>query len=358
MLAAVGALALVVTNPLIASAATPGVGDVSDAMRYDVAGPIGTPLAGLSGTDDQTQTVAAPFPINFFGTASSGICVTTNGGFYPVPTAADSCSNTYDLDLENLALQSQAAMIAALASDLDLGNCADNTFDGFGIPCEIYFGTTTVAGRDAFVITWYRVPMYTSNNDPALSNTFQIVIVKRATGDATVGWDFDIEYNYGNLTDGEDGYSTADPTSECNGNEGDPDCRWGIGWANYVAGPPSSADPYELFATTPVFELLDGGATPMTANSLNSTVLGRYTFAMVGGTTTGFTPPILGAPPTVPPPVNAPSTAAGPQLAASGYVLNPAVPAVGAVAAGLGLLLIRVGRRSRNSHPGRRAVGN
>ncbi len=169
MLAAVGALVLVVTNPLIASAATPGVGDVSDAMRYDVAGPIGTPLAGLSGTDDQTQTVAAPFPINFFGTASSGICVTTNGGFYPVPTAADSCSDTYDLDLENLALQSQAAMIAALASDLNLGNCADNTFDGFGIPCEIYFGTTTVAGRDAFVITWYRVPMYTSNNDPALS---------------------------------------------------------------------------------------------------------------------------------------------------------------------------------------------
>ena len=291
--ALVAVTALVVGAPMAAVAATPGVGDVTDAMRYDTTGPFGAPIAALSGADDDTETLTAPFALNFFGVKSEGLCVSTNGGFYPVATDTDSCSDEYNQDLESLALASSASMIAALAADIDLGACDDYASDGFGLPCEIYYGETTIDGRDAFVITWYRVAMYNDANDSTLDNTFQIVIIKKATGDDTVGWDFDIEFNFGHLLDGEGGYSAADPTDSCSETAGDPNCRWGIGWANFIAGSPDTAEPFELFAGTPVFKLVDGGATPLVGNSLNSSVLGRYTFGMVGGVTQGFAVPAL-----------------------------------------------------------------
>lgn len=297
--ALVAVTALVVGAPLAAVAATPGVGDVTDAMRYDTTAPFGAPIAGLSGEDDDTETLTAPFALNFFGVKSEGLCVSTNGGFYPVATDADSCSDEYNLDLENLALSSSASMIAALAADIDLGACDDYTNDGFGLPCEIYYGETTVDGRDAFVLTWYRVAMYNDENDSTLDNTFQIVIIKKATGDDTVGWDFDIEFNFGHLLDGEGGYSAADPSDGCSEVAGDPDCRWGIGWASFDPGTDpvedtdDTATPFELFATTPVSGLIDGAATSLVTHSLNSTVLGRYTFSMVGGVTQGFSVPAL-----------------------------------------------------------------
>jgi LPXTG-motif cell wall-anchored protein len=294
IVALAAALGLAVGSPLAGSAATPGVGDVSDAVRYDVTGPFGAPIAELSGDDDAVQTLTAPFPINFFGQASAGLCITTNGGFYPVETDTDGCSNSFDQDLTNLALSSSAPMIAALAADNDLGACADGTPDGWGTPCEIYFGTTTIDGRDAFVITWYRVPMYTDGNDGSLANTYQIVIIKRDTGDDTVGWDFDIEFNYATVQDAEDGYLATNPAQECDSFEDVSACRWGVGWANFIPGTPDTADSYELFAATPITDLLDGGARSLTANSLNSPVLGRYTFGMVDGATVGFSVPVLG----------------------------------------------------------------
>ncbi len=263
-------------------------------MRYGPSGPIGSIIADLSGQDDEVTSIASPFPLNFFGQVYGGLCITTNGGVYPVATAGDPCSDDYDLDVENLALSSGAPMIAVLAADLDLTECADNAPDGWGTPCEMYFGTTTVNGRDAFVLTWYRVSMNDSDNDATLSGTFQMVIVKRATGSDAAGWDFDIEYNYATLTDTEDGYSGADPTSDCDASSDVTDCRWGIGWTDYDVDT-SSADPYELCATTPIADLVDGSATSLVSNSLNSTVLGRYTFSMIGGVTRGFVAPTMGS---------------------------------------------------------------
>jgi hypothetical protein len=314
----VAVAALVLINPFAASAATPGIGDVSDAMRYDVAGPFGTIVSDLSTEDDASTTFGAPFPINFFGQVSAGICLTTNGGFYPVPTDTDSCSDDYDEDLKNLALDASAPMIAVFAADQDLGECNDDTPDAWGTPCEIYFGTTTIDGRDAYVLTWYRVSMYEGENDPALDNTFQVVIIKKSTGNDTDGWDFDIEFNFGHVTDNEDGYSAADPTDECE--SGTTDCRWGIGWANYIGV--DEADAYELFPTTPTEQLIDGGAQALTAHSLNSAVLGRYTFGMVGGVTQGFAQPFVAAAPE-------------PQLAATG-----SAPSAMPWLAGAGLLLL------------------
>lgn len=287
--------------PAQAFAATDGVGDVSDAMRYGASAPIGSIITNLSGDDDSTDSFQAPFEVNFFGTVYGGLCVTTNGGvFLTQDTDSDgvwtdeSCSNDYDIDLENLALAAEAPMIAAMGNDQDLGACNDNTDDGFGVPCEMYYGTTTVGGRDAFVVTWYRVQMYEDNNASTLSNTYQIVIIKSPDWNGSSNYDFDIEFNFGQVKDIEDGdgYDVNDPTSECS--DSADDCRWAIGWVDYDPDT-DTADPYELFADTPSADLEDGAATALTSNSLNSSVLGRYAFGMRSGVTVGFEAPTLGS---------------------------------------------------------------
>ena len=299
------ALALLVA-PTAAYAA--GVGDVSSAMRYGSSAPIGNVITAwdAGNRDDNVTVITPPFSINFFGTYYDRICVTTNGGIYPQDSSAGNCSNRYDRDLENLALASDAPIIAALGADVDLSECQGDTArraasfygtssrsgDGFGVPCDVYYGTTTVDGRDAYAVTWYRVSHNDNRNDQDLFNTFQIVIIK-----GTTNGDFDIEFNFGTVQDYDDGYSAADGSSSCTSTPtGSSDCRWGIGWADYTAaadGNPESADPYELFASTAAVDLADGGVTSLTANSLNSAVAGRYTFGMRGGVTTGFAAPVL-----------------------------------------------------------------
>jgi LPXTG-motif cell wall-anchored protein len=57
-----------------------------------------------------------------------------------------------------------------------------------------------------------------------------------------------------------------------------------------------SAIGYELFPDTSSTQLSDsGGSTALVKNSLNSSVLGRYTFSMVGGQVVGFKKPSMGA---------------------------------------------------------------
>lgn len=288
--------------PLPALALTTSPVDVSSAMRYAASAPLGTIIDGLSQEDDGTESFQAPFAVNFFGTVYGGLCVTTNGGVFLTqdtdgddpPGAADgdwtneSCSDEYDMNLENLALEAESSMIVAMGNDQSLEECDDNTSDGFGVQCEIYYGTTTVDGQDAYAITWYRVSQYSGDNDSALSNTYQIVIIKAADWDGTSNWDFDIEFNYGQVKDvsDEDGYDVDDPGEECS--DAETNCRWAIGWVNFTAGTPPTTDPYELFPNTPAAQLADGGATSLTANSLNSSVTGRYTFGQRNGVTTNF----------------------------------------------------------------------
>jgi len=234
---AVAALTLITAAPAMAGPAH----DVSDAMRYGATAPLGDVIEDLVGEDDATHSVAAPWPINFFGETYGGLCITTNGGVYPVADGSSSCSDEYDQSVEELANESSAPLIAVLAADTDLGECddarvaqRDGAGDGFGRPCTIYLDTdATIDGRDAVVITWYRVSQYEGENDETLENTYQLVLIKLPTADGdTVGYDIDFEFNYGTLTDGEDGYSSETPADECESLT--EDCRWGIGIANYV----------------------------------------------------------------------------------------------------------------------------
>lgn len=103
----------------------------------------------------------------------------------------------------------------------------------------VYVGNTTIDGRPAFVVTWYRTPHNDDDNPDDRSSTLQLVLIKKDTGDDTIGWDFDIEYNMGSMTDDEDGYNVEDPTDECGAWPSYPDddqratCRWAMGFAAY-----------------------------------------------------------------------------------------------------------------------------
>ena len=257
--------------------------------------------------------------------------------------------------------------------------------DEVGAIQQVYFGTTTVGGRDAYSLTWYRTGTndrstnginsgrFPAVNPETLSITLQLLIVKRSTGSDAAGWDFDYEVNVGHASDASDGYRSTDSGSSCSSSSLAELalCRWGIGTARFYLGPQISSfshdgtvltintatphgltvgeyarlvdlcnsisecftdiakvvsvvdtdtvtldtggNPFaeeaapvsatlgfgessELFPNTSVLDLSDaGGSTALVRNSLNSSVLGRYTFGMVGGQITSFVTPTMGA---------------------------------------------------------------
>lgn len=353
-LASIAATTLMVASlvPAGKAMATTGVGDTSSAVIYDTAAPMGAIVSDLVNEDDKTTTVAAPWSINFFGVKYDGICITTNGAIFPVLTSTSTCSDNYDINIENLARYSRAPMIAAISTDVDLSEDVwDGTTvftgtnsDGFGTPGNIYYGTGTFEGRDAVFITWYRVGLndrtYDDRVPVAGSITLQIVLIKKATANITLGYDFDIQYNIGTATNASDGYDVRDGSQDCNsdnnlipGNADYDTCRWGMGIANYVGAPPGTVSSYELFPTTSTRLLIDsGGSTALVRNSLNSAVQGRYTYSMVGGIVTGFAAPQMGG--AAPAPAPAP-----PQLLSLSLKLglNATLPSGSTLMSGSGL---------------------
>jgi hypothetical protein len=402
--------ALLVTSS--STAATIGVGDITDAMRYGSDNRvIGEIAQQIRNSDDSSQWIEAPWPMNFFGRKYDGICVTSNGTVSPVQlpeSGSPNCSNEYDDTLAELAEDAEAPVIAAFSNDnnlgrtvreaentitgfqvagdpsttdsvvtittasahglttgntrsiyvvdplFDNGNTEDNrtdeywyedvsitvvdtttftfsgdvasvpgddeitptypaavknatvsvnygvqwddsdpslndTDDGIGVINTVYIGETTIDGRDAWVYTNYRSVTHEENNPKVLTNTFQIVLIKRTTfGGETRGYDFDIEYNYGSVKDGDDGYSVEGGSCD----DMSSGCRTGVGLVDW--DPISEvANVYELFGSTPGRDLVDGHTTSMTGNRLNSTINGRYTFRMVGGAVQQFAVPVM-----------------------------------------------------------------
>lgn len=288
--AASAILSLFAATPALA--VSPGNGDVSDAMRYDTNAPFGTILPDIN-DDDEQQTVAAAFPINFWGTKSEAICVTDNGAIFPVVTLADDCSTSYNVDMKYLAEDAQQSLVSGTGTDLYPGmtpNCVTlAAATTFGTACSVYSGTTTVDGRDAMVFTWYRLPMYENPDDNLLFLTFQILLIKLDTPDPSNGYDFEFEFNYGAVNDPNGGYSAVDPTTDCDFATDLADCRFAVGVGKYstpgVAG--GEASGFEFLSQYPTTELLDGGTRSLVTNSMNSTVGGRYICSMVSGEQVG-----------------------------------------------------------------------
>lgn len=334
-LVALVAATTVVFAPVAAQAATPGIGDQSNAVRYGASDPLGTRITEFTGEDDTSTVVDAPFVMNFFGNAYDKLCISINGGVFPTTSSSTDCA-AYDYDVADLAGEAESPMVAVLALDIDLSECPaalwtdasdsgandnDNVDegelndDGFALPCSIYWGTTTVDGRDAVAITWYRVPNNDNGNDPSHTNTFQLILIKRDGGNSTDGYDFDFEFNYATLTDDEDGYTLesngtydgndcaayGDPTIDDNGTPLDESddtvvaynksetydlCRWGVGVGNYTVDDGGTVG-YEFFDQYNIGQLIDSGDTAMIHHRLGSTVDGRYRCGMINGVASG-----------------------------------------------------------------------
>jgi hypothetical protein len=184
----------------------------------------------------------------------------------------------------------------ALNDDLDTTSYdVERGYDGFGHVSAIYFGTATIRGKEAMVVTWYRVGQYSDDNAKVLTNTYQIVLIKKATTNGlTDGFDFDFEFNFGTVQDGEDGYNAANPSISCSSSS--TECRTGVGVA--ISGA-VNREVYELYPDTSSRDLVDwGDSSALTANSLNATVngvttLGRYGFTFTGGAPTNFATPVM-----------------------------------------------------------------
>jgi LPXTG-motif cell wall-anchored protein len=369
---------VVASNPIPDGTYTPTVGDRATVHRETIMQRISAMT--LSGT---TLTVTTQSDVNFgaggkltfAGTGITGL----DGAELTVATRVDATNIT--------------VTVPPTLTDIDPSTVGDQaTFtpsspawalerDEVGAIQQVYFGTTTVDGRDAYSLTWYRMAGndYSENgvgpgtfpaiNPETLSITLQLLIIKRATGSDGTGWDFDYEFNIGHALDVADGYIGNEPVSGCS-TSNLAECRWAMGTARYFPGatiatyqydgttatfdtaaphglavgdaftpvgfcdqPPfdcsvyfvnavvdadtvtalstvapegpspapggstlGHADSFELFATTPVAQLGDnGGSTALIRNSLNTPVLGRYTFSMIGGTVNGFQVPTMGA---------------------------------------------------------------
>ena len=348
------------------------------------------------------------------------------------------------------------ATVPAGVTDLDpvqAGNQSTVTFasdqpwalerDDNGAIQQVYFGSTTIDGRDAYAITWYRIPTTefsgsnshvngTLQNPRTLSNTVQLVIIKGTTGSDANGWDYIYEFNIGHANDLSDGYSSTNPATQCTLSNVS-DCRWAMGTAQYFEGPAISsityaapnitidtvtshgrsvgdyviatnlcndlgflcdkplvvssvldsdslvlADPdaqaqdnfsstsfsgaklgyamaYELFPSFSPLQLGDsGGTTALIRNSLNSSVAGRYTFAMSAGQVTNFRAPAMDSvipaatttPATSTPATSTPATSTPATLAATGTSVSAWAPAL---ALFLGWMLVAYSRRLRTS---------
>lgn len=198
-----------------------------------------------------------------------------------------------------------AAAAASLTSPVEIGWTPS---DCFGANQGVHFGETTVDGRRAIVLTWYRNRWY--NALPPLTPTFtsQIVLAERDTADDTNGKNFDIEFNFASITaehsDWSFGYARCgDQESGLEGLPGDrTGCtnHWviGLGWGD-PNEPSDTVVKSELFPFIESKALLDSDPVAgLIHNSLNTETLGRYTWTVEDGQPINFIPPTMTGGPT------------------------------------------------------------
>ena len=370
--AAALATAIVLVGAAVAApvAASP-TRDVSTAMRYGPTAPIGSILTALDDGDDESTVIPLPFSINFFGEQYGFVCITENGSIYPRKTDADVYCGDYDEPLGALALYGDAPIISPFAADHSTYWAGDvQPTSDFGPFPAVYAGTTTIGGKQAFVVTWYRIQECCPSADGTQQTwTHQVVLIDEGKVDAgQAGNDFTVEFNYGAIESDEEGY---EPDYYEMPGEG---YRYGVGWASYRAFEVASVsddvvtltaahgldtnanfhfaldaddDPrliqivdatrlrfvstdadmptagdafvvseaFEFFPDPPTTLLTDSDgdgaplATALTANrTSNAPMNGRYIFGMRGGQTVGFQTPGMGETPAPPEPTSSPVT--------------------------------------------------
>jgi uncharacterized protein (TIGR03437 family) len=200
-LAAIGlALCFVFSGSAQGAAKGPDAGGYSATDQtvfsyLDISGP-GGGSSVLAGTDDGTAYLTLPFSFQFYGTAYSGVCVSSNGALYFTPDAP-TCSAITDfanVDLASATTPSDLPAVLPFWTDLSFAvpGAGAVYYQGFGTP-----------GNRRFVIQWANAYAATSTSpvnfqvvltEGTNSVTFQYQTVNLGSGDpasnggsATVG---------------------------------------------------------------------------------------------------------------------------------------------------------------------------
>lgn len=204
----------------------------------------------LAANDDgSTGAISLGFTANFFGTNQTAVFVNNNGNL----TFGSALSAYSGLDLGN----TTKAIIAPFFGDVDTRELGS---------AVVTYGTGTVDGRLAFGANWPGVRCFFSATTEL--NHFQVLLIDRS--DVAAG-DFDIEFNYDQILWG----SSGGGSSTC------------IGGSNPIrAGYANGSGTFSEIAGSVVADaFVDGNSsTGLVNNSLNSSQLGRYVFAVRGGT--------------------------------------------------------------------------
>ena len=215
--------------------------------------------SSLAGNDDEsTGLVDIGFQIDFYGKSYSQLYVNNNGN-----VTFD--ANMLDFTPFGLTSEIPTSIIAPFFADVDTTD--PNVNDPNNNPKIVTYGTGTVGGRKAFGVNWIDVGYYTEHYDKL--NSFQLIIIDRS--DRKAG-DFDIEFNYRTIN-----WETGDASEGENGYGGQ------SAHAGFSNGTGNVGTYYELFGSGANGYFLDNSPTGLVHDSLNSSVKGRYIFAVFDG---------------------------------------------------------------------------
>lgn len=323
--------------------------------------------------EPDNESVSAGIPLGFdvdiSGVVYDQALVNSNGGVCFISStnlnareALDNCSGFYYQPLGvyadpayNAPSTTDYAAILALGNDLytpyavpvDTGGDADpdactfgaylGEFDGSFYCSSLFWGTTVYEGKAAFVATWYHDPDYHAEPSEVTEfNTFQVLIVNDGDGNITVVNNFDDVNQEGQDLDVSDNEIPAEDICFADFEAGDTaNYDFGGIFGTDFAGTPSKLTLFGPACDSPVFTgdalaLRNGGSFPLIANSLASSVAGRYIYRVIDGE-----PTLIAA------------AGEGPQLAATGATSTGLIP-IGALvlAMGIGLVMLR-GRGAR-----------
>jgi hypothetical protein len=225
----------------------PGTGDqftfLADPVR-NLAGFLANTLAG--NVNGSTGAVAIGFTVDFYGNNYTSLYVNNNGSVTfdgPLATATPFPLTT-----------TTHPILAPFFANVDTR-----------VGQVVTYGTDTVNGKAAFGVNWINVGYYSEHVDK--TNVFQLVIIDRA--DIAPG-DFDVEFNFGRVS-----WETGDASGGSDGLGGQ-SAR--VGFSN---GSGTSGTYTELAGSGVGGAFLDGNpVTSLINGSLNSTVLGRYSFSI------------------------------------------------------------------------------
>lgn len=199
----------------------------------------------LAANDDlSTGPNALGFTANFFGTNYTNAFVNNNGNL--------TFAAAYDgFTPFGLTTNTGTPIIAPFFADVDTLTA------GSGLA---KYGTGTIDGFNAFGATWGGVTGYGLSN--SLLDSFQVILFNRSD---TGAGNFDIEFNYTSIQ--------WDKGSESNRSAG----------VGFTAGTGTPGSFFELPGSGVDGAFLNGGLNSLAANSLNSTVAGRYVFNVRNG---------------------------------------------------------------------------